>query len=88
VVVNAEKVKFSGNKWDNKKYYRHKPGQVGNLKQRTAREQLEKHPELILQKAVKGMMPKNTLAASQLKKLKIYAGQHHPHGAQKPQTIS
>jgi large subunit ribosomal protein L13 len=88
VVVNIEKVKFSGNKWDDKIYYRHEPGYVGNLKQRTAKEQLEKHPELILQKAIKGMLPKNTLGRQQLGKLKLCVGPHHPHTGQKPESYS
>lgn len=88
VVVNIEKVKFSGKKWDDKIYYRHEPGFVGNLKQRTAKEQLERHPELILQKAIKGMLPKNILGREQLGKLKLYVGPHHPHTGQKPESYS
>jgi len=88
VIVNVEKVKFTGNKWDDKTYYRHEPGFVGNLKMRTAKEQLEKHPELILQKAIKGMLPKNTLGREQLGKLKLYVGPHHPHTGQKPENYS
>lgn len=84
VVVNAEKVKFTGNKWNDKVYYRHS-GFVGNLKKRTATEQLEKHPELILELAVKGMLPSTSLGRKQLKKLKVYTGSEHKHEAQNPE---
>ncbi|MGB0453539.1 MAG: 50S ribosomal protein L13 [Bacteriovoracaceae bacterium] len=87
VVVNSEKVEFTGNKWESQKYYRH-AGFVGNLKVRTAKEQREIHPELILKEAVKGMLPKNSLGRKQLKKLKIYVGDKHPHEAQNPETVS
>jgi large subunit ribosomal protein L13 len=81
VVVNAEKVAFTGKKWDRKIYYRH-TGYMGGLKEITAGELLEKNPEEILRLAVKRMLPKNSLGRRQLKKLKIYAGTHHPHEAQ------
>ncbi len=84
VVTNAEKVKFTGTKWDDKIYYWH-TNHIGGLKQRTAKEQLEKHPELILQNAVKGMLPKGTLGRNQLKKLKIFVGETHAHEAQAPE---
>ncbi len=83
VVVNAEKVAFTGKKWDSKAYYRHS-GYMGGLKKTTAKELLEKKPEDILRFAVKRMLPKNSLGRSQLKKLKIYAGPNHPHEAQQP----
>lgn len=83
VVVNAEKVRFTGRKLDKKVYYTHSD-YVGGLKQRTAKEQLEKHPELVLKNAVKGMLPKNSLGRQQLKKLKIFVGENHDHDAQKP----
>lgn len=86
VVVNAEKVRLTGKKWDDKKYYRHS-GYIGGIKERTAKEVLEKEPEELLRKAVKGMLPKNTLGRDQLKKLKIYAGTEHPHEAQQPETL-
>ena len=86
VVVNAEKVEFTGNKWDQKKYQWH-TGFVGGIKTRTAKDQLARKPELILFKAVKGMMPKTSLGRKQLKKLKIYAGTDHPHEAQKPSEL-
>ncbi len=81
VVVNAEKVMFTGRKWDSKIYYRH-TGYMGGLKQISAGKLLEKRPEDILRFAVKRMLPKNKLGRRQLKKLKIYAGPTHPHEAQ------
>ena len=81
VVVNAEKVAFTGKKWDRKIYYRH-TGYMGGLKEITAGKLLEKNPEEILRLAVKRMLPKNSLGRRQLKKLKIYAGTNHPHEAQ------
>ena len=87
VVVNAEKIQVTGNKLDQKLYYRHS-GYPGGLKERTLREQLERRPTEVLRKAVKGMLPKNRLAAKQLTKLKIYAGPEHPHGPQNPQPLT
>jgi large subunit ribosomal protein L13 len=86
VVVNAEKVAVTGNKLDQKRYYRHS-GYPGGLKSRTLREQLERRPEEVLRKAVRGMLPKNRLASKQLMKLKIYAGAEHPHEAQAPKPL-
>lgn len=87
IVVNAEKVKFTGNKWDDKKYHRH-TGFVGGVKTRTAKEMLEKKPTDILRIAVKGMLPKNqSLARRQLMKLKIYTGDKHPHAVQNPKAV-
>ena len=86
VVVNAEKVHVTRNKLEQKIYFRHS-GYPGGLRQRTLAEQLERRPEEVLRKAVKGMLPKNRLAAAQLTKLKIYAGPEHPHAAQNPETI-
>ena len=86
VVVNAEKIAVTGAKLDQKIYYRHS-GYPGGIKQRTLREQLERRPTEVLRKAVKGMLPKNRLAAAQLGKLKIYAGPEHPHAAQAPKTL-
>ncbi|MCK5071884.1 MAG: 50S ribosomal protein L13 [Bacteriovoracaceae bacterium] len=85
VVVNANKVSFTGDKWDKKIYHWH-TGHIGGLKQRTAREQLKKHPEKILMDAVKGMLPKNSLGRKQLKKLKVFIGQDHSHQAQNPEV--
>lgn len=86
VVVNAEKVKLTGNKLDDKVYYRHS-GFMGGIKQRTAKEVLEKKPTELLKMAVKGMLSKNSLGRKQLKKLKIYTGNEHPHAAQKPELL-
>jgi large subunit ribosomal protein L13 len=86
VVINADKVKLTGNKLENKKYYRH-TGYMGGLKETTAKELLEKKPTEVLRKAVKGMLSKNTLGRAQLKKLKIYAGNEHPHQAQQPVAL-
>ena len=86
VVINAEKVSLTGNKWDNKMYYRH-TGYMGGLKQISARKLIEKKPDQVLYMAVKRMLPKNSLGRRQLKKLKIYAGSEHPHVAQNPQLI-
>ena len=86
VVVNADKIKMTGKKWDDKMYYRH-TGYMGGLKEISARELLEKKPEDLIMKAVKGMLPKNSLGRKQLKKLKIYAGSDHPHQAQQPEKL-
>ncbi len=86
VVVNVDKVVFSSNKMDTKLYRRHS-GHPGGLKEITAREVLNTHPERILYAAVKGMLPHNTLGAQQLTKLKLYAGPEHPHAAQQPQKL-
>ncbi len=86
VVVNAEKVKLTGAKLDNKMYYRHS-GYIGGITEQTAKEVLEKKPENLLRLAVKGMLSKNTMGRQQLKKLKIYAGGEHPHEAQQPEKL-
>src|SRR5436309_6577817 len=86
VVVNAERIHVTGKKLDQKIYYRHS-GYPGGLRQRTLAEQLARRPEEVLRRAVRGMLPKNRLAARQLVKLKIYAGPQHPHAAQNPVPI-
>jgi large subunit ribosomal protein L13 len=86
VVVNAGKVAVTGKKLDDKFYYRHS-GYPGGLRTRTLREQLERRPTEVLRKAVKGMLPRNRLGRAQIRKLKIYAGAEHPHGAQKPKQL-
>jgi large subunit ribosomal protein L13 len=86
VVVNAEKVQVTGNKLDQKRYYRHS-GYPGGLRSRTLRDQLERRPTEVIRTAVKGMLPKNRLARKQLNKLKVYAGPDHPHEAQAPQPL-
>ena len=87
VVVNAEKIVVTGNKLDQKRYYRHS-GYPGGLKSRTLREQLDRRPTEVLRTAVKGMLPKNRLARQQITKLKIYAGPEHPHEAQAPKPLN
>jgi large subunit ribosomal protein L13 len=86
VVVNAEKIHVTGKKLEQKIYYRHS-GYPGGLKERTLAEQLDRRPEEVIRKAVKGMLPKNKLAARQIVKLKVYAGAEHPHTAQNPVPI-
>ena len=86
VVINAEKVAMTGNKPDQKVYYRHS-GYVGGIKEITAEKLLAKKPERVIRSAVKGMLPKNSLGRRQLKKLKIYAGPEHPHEAQTPEKL-
>jgi large subunit ribosomal protein L13 len=86
VVINAEKIHVSGNKRQDKRYYRHS-GYPGGLRSRTFEEMLNRRPEEIIRLAVKGMMPRNRLARKQLTKLKIYAGSEHPHVAQNPQPL-
>jgi large subunit ribosomal protein L13 len=86
VVVNAGQVQLTGRKWDNKFYYRHS-GYPGGIKEISARKLLHKKPEEILRRAVRGMLPKNSLGRHLLKKLKIYAGTDHPHEAQKPAPL-
>ena len=84
VVVNADKVRVTGNKEDNKIYYRHS-GYPGGLREITLREMRTKHAERIIYLAVRGMLPKGPLGRRMLGKLKVYAGESHPHAAQQPQ---
>jgi large subunit ribosomal protein L13 len=86
IVTNAEKVALTGNKLDDKKYYRH-TGYMGGLKETNAKDLLVKHPTDLLMHAVRGMLPKNKLGRAQLKKLKIYTGTNHPHAAQQPAEL-
>lgn len=83
VVINADKVVFTGKKLQNKMYYRHS-GYPGGLKTTSAAQMLEKHPERVMEMAIKGMLPHNSLGADQYRKLKVYAGPVHPHEAQQP----
>ncbi len=87
VVVNAEKIRLTGNKLADKFYYRHS-GYPGGLRQVSAGEMLEKHPERLIRFAVKGMLPRNKLASKMISKLKVYAGPEHPHQAQRPKTVT
>ena len=86
VVVNADKVRLTGNKMGQKIYYRHS-GYIGGIKSQTVKEMLGKKPEDVLRKAVRGMLPKNRLGRKLGKKLFVYAGDQHPHAAQKPQVV-
>ncbi|RLL85578.1 50S ribosomal protein L13 [Mesotoga sp. BH458_6_3_2_1] len=86
IVVNADKVKLTGNKLDQKKYYRYS-GYPGGIKERTARQMMEKFPDRVVRLAVKRMLPKKALGERMLKKLKVYAGPEHEHAAQKPELI-
>ena len=86
VVVNADKVAVTGKKLSDKMYYRHS-GYPGGLKVRSLSEMLQRRPTEVVRKAVRGMLPKNRLAARQLRKLKVYAGPDHPHAAQKPEEL-
>jgi large subunit ribosomal protein L13 len=87
VVINAEKIVLTGRKMDQKNYYRHS-GYIGGLKTITAKKLIEKRPEDVIRFAVKGMLPKNSLGRRLYKKLKVYAGDQHPHEAQQPKTMS
>jgi len=87
VVINAEKIVLTGRKMDQKNYYRHS-GYIGGLKTITAKKLIEKRPEDVIRFAVKGMLPKNSLGRRLFKKLKVYAGDQHPHGAQQPEMMS
>jgi large subunit ribosomal protein L13 len=86
IVINADKVKLTGNKVNDKVYYHHS-GYIGGIKAQTAKELLEKKPETIIEKAVWGMMPKNKLGRAMIKKLKVYRGAEHPHQAQTPEIL-
>jgi large subunit ribosomal protein L13 len=83
IVVNAEKIRVTGNKLKDKMYHHH-TGYIGNLKSRSLEQMLEKAPERVIHSAVKGMLPKNSLGRKMLGKLKVYAGPEHQHGAQQP----
>ena len=87
IVVNAEKVKLTGKKLDNKVYYSHS-GYPGGIKAETARARLSRCPEKVITEAVWGMIPKGRLGRAMIKKLKVYRGSEHPHKAQKPEIVS
>ncbi|HFD38345.1 MAG TPA: 50S ribosomal protein L13 [Anaerolineae bacterium] len=86
IVINADKVRVTGRKLDQKMYYRHS-GYPGGLKSISLRDQLAQHPERVIEAAVKGMLPKNKLGRRMFKKLKVYAGDSHPHQAQQPKPL-
>ena len=85
VIINAEKIELTGKKWSDKKYYRHSQ-HPGGLKETTAREMNQKHPERMLELSIKGMLPKGPLGRQMAKKLHVYKGSEHPHQAQKPEV--
>ena len=87
VVINADKIRLTGRKWEQKTYHRH-TGYVGGLKSTTARKLHQDKPEKIIELAVRGMLPKNSLGRKLLGKSKVYAGSSHPHDAQQPQTMA
>ncbi|HEX7382231.1 MAG TPA: 50S ribosomal protein L13 [Nevskiaceae bacterium] len=87
VVINAAKIRVTGNKLQDKIYWRH-TGYPGGIRSTRLEEMLEKHPERVLEKAVKGMLPRGPLGYAQYRKLRVYAGSEHPHAAQQPTTIS
>ena len=86
IIINADKIRVTGTKAQNKVYSRHS-GFPGGLKQETFTEAMQKHPERVIEHAVKGMLPKNTLGRKQGMKLKVYVGPNHPHAAQKPREL-
>jgi len=86
IVINCDQIRVTGDKMDTKMYHRHS-GYPGGVTSLTLRQQLEKHPERVIQAAVRGMLPRNKLGRQMIKKLKIYAGGTHPHEAQKPRSL-
>ena len=86
IVINADKVAVTGKRLEQKRYYRHSL-YIGGLKEITLRDQLQQHPERVIESAVRGMLPKNALGRKMFKKLKVYAGGEHPHAAQLPQPM-
>jgi large subunit ribosomal protein L13 len=87
VVINADKVKLTGNKWDGKKYFDHSLF-PGGMKELSAKQLLQRHPTSLVERAVWGMLPKGPLGRRIYKKLKVYAGGEHPHSAQQPQPLA
>lgn len=87
VIVNADKFKLTGRKMQQKRYYRHQAGYIGNQKETTVPRLMISHPGEVVKKAVSGMLPKGPLGRRMLKKLKVYAAGEHPHTAQQPQTL-
>lgn len=86
IVLNADKIAVTGKRLEQKKYYRHSL-YIGGLKEISLRDQLQQHPERVVESAVRGMLPKNALGRKMFKKLKVYAGDEHPHHAQQPQPL-
>lgn len=86
VIINAEKIKVTGNKYENKIYYRH-TGYPGGIKETILKDMMESNPERVIEKAVKGMLPHTKLGRALFRKLKVYAGSDHPHSAQEPKVL-
>jgi len=86
IVINAKKIRVTGNKLSDKMYYKH-TGYIGNMKETPLGKMLDKKPDFVIKNAVKGMLPKNTLGRTMIKKLKIYDNENHGHNAQKPVTL-
>lgn len=86
IVLNADKIRVTGDRLDTKRYYRHSQ-YPGGLRSNSLREMIEKHPDRVIEIAVKGMLPRNRLGRQMIKKLKVYAGNAHPHAAQKPEVL-
>ena len=86
IIINVDKVLLTGNKLEGKKYYNHSR-YVGGLRERTAKEMIEKYPEEMMERAIKGMLPKGRLGRQMYKKLHVYAGEVHPHTAQQPKKV-
>ena len=86
IIVNAEKIALTGNKWSQKKYYHHS-GYAGGLSTRTATEMLDKQPQKIVEKAIRGMLPKGKNGDDMYRRLYVYVGPNHPHAAQKPEAL-
>ena len=86
VIINAEKIKVTGNKYEDKKYYRH-TGYPGGIKETRLKQMMESKPERVLEKAIKGMLPHTKLGRALFRKLKVYAGSDHPHSAQEPKVF-
>jgi len=86
IVTNADKVKFTGNKFD-QKFYQNFSGYPGGLKEEAARDLIKRRPEAVVERAIKGMLPKNRLGRKMFKKLFVYAGDQHPHSAQQPKEL-
>ncbi len=86
IVLNADKIRVTGDRLDTKHYYRHSQ-YPGGLRENSLRQMMEKHPDRVIEIAVKGMLPRNRLGKKMIKKLKVYAGNAHPHAAQKPEVL-
>jgi large subunit ribosomal protein L13 len=87
IVINAQKIRVTGNRLDQKNYYRHS-GYMGGLKTISLRDQLEKYPNRVIESAVKGMLPRSKLGRQMIKKLKVYGDENHPHDAQQPVKLA